>query len=139
MEHPEFDILFSWFVGLGIDHAVWDHSTFSKNRDRLLDGEVAARLLLAQPRVKRLLSNEHFSVDGTPIEACASMKSFKPRDGQGGPDNQAPPTTGGRNCEADFKRQKRSNETHVSTTDPDAMLYRRAPAWKPGSPSSATR
>jgi hypothetical protein len=142
MERLEFDLLFRWFVGLGIDDAVWDHSTFAKNRERLLEGEVAARLLLAvlaQPRVKRLLSNEHFSVDGTLIEAWASMKNFKPKDGQGGPDDQAPPTAGGRNCEADFIRQKRSNETHVSTTDRMRNSTVRAPAWKPGLPSSATR
>jgi transposase len=82
MERLEFDLLFRWFVGLGIDDAVWDHSTFSKNRDRLLDGEIAARFLtavLTQPRIERLLSSEHFSVDGTLIEAWASMKSFKPK------------------------------------------------------------
>jgi transposase len=84
MERLDFDLLFRWFVELGIDDTVWDHSTFSKNRDRLLEGDVAARFLgalLAQPRVKRLLSSEHFSVDGTLIEAWASMKSFKPKDG----------------------------------------------------------
>ena len=83
MERLEFDMLFRWFVGLGMDDPVWDHSTFSKNRDRLLDGEIAARFLsavLAQPRVKRLLSSEHFSVDGTLIEAWASMKSLKPKE-----------------------------------------------------------
>ena len=84
MERLKFDLLFRWFVGVGVDDAVWDHSTFSKNRDRLLEGDVAAKLLsavLAQPRVKRLLSTEHFSVDGTLIEAWASMKSFRPKDG----------------------------------------------------------
>src|ERR1700719_398502 len=111
MERLEFDLLFRWFVGIGVDDAVWDHSTFSKNRDRLLEGEVAAKLLsavLSQPRVKRLLSTDHFSGDGTLIEAWASMKSFKPRDGAGEP----PTPGGGRNCEADFHGQKRSNETH---------------------------
>jgi transposase len=81
MERLEFDLLFRWFVGLGIDDAVWDHSTFSKNRDRLLAGDVAAQFLsavLAGRRVKRLLSSEHFSVDGTLIQAWASMKSFRP-------------------------------------------------------------
>ncbi|MET4702380.1 transposase [Constrictibacter sp. MBR-5] len=76
------DLLFRWFVGLGVDDTVWDHSTFSKNRDRLLEGDIAARFLaavLAQPRVRRLLSSEHLSVDGTLIEAWASLKSFKPR------------------------------------------------------------
>ena len=88
MERLEFDLLFRWFVGLGVDDAVWDHSTFSKNRDRLLEGDIAAKFLsavLAQPRVKRLLSTDHFSVDGTLIEAWASMKSFKPKDGSGEP------------------------------------------------------
>src|ERR1700761_2723217 len=108
MERLEFDLLFRWFVGLGVDDAVWDHSTFSKNRDRLLEGDVAAKLLsavLAQPRVKRLLSTEHFSVDGTLIEAWASMKSFRPRDG-----GEPPAPSGGRNSEADFHGQKRSNK-----------------------------
>ena len=83
MERLDYDLLFRWFVGLGIDDPVWDPSTFSKNRDRLLAGDIAARFLtavLALPRVKRLLSHEHFSVDGTLIEAWASMKSFKPKD-----------------------------------------------------------
>src|SRR5579859_4986518 len=83
MEQLEFDLLFRWFVGLGVDDPAWDHSTFSKNRDRLLEGEIAARFLsavLAQPRVKRLLSTDHFSVDGTLVEAWASMKSFKPKE-----------------------------------------------------------
>jgi transposase len=123
MERLEYDLLFRWFVGLGIDDPAWDHSTFSKNRDRLLDGDIAAKFLaavLAQPRVKKLLSTDHFSVDGTLIEAWASMKSFKPRDGSG-----EPPADGGRNAEADFRGEKRSNATHASTTDPDARLYRK--------------
>ncbi|HEY1888596.1 MAG TPA: IS5 family transposase [Roseiarcus sp.] len=125
MERLEFDLLFRWFVGIGVDDAVWDHSTFSKNRDRLLEGDVAAKLLsavMAQPRVKRLLSTDHFSVDGTLVEAWASMKSFRPKDGSG-----QPPAGDGRNREADFHGQKRSNETHASTTDPDARLYRKGP------------
>ena len=84
MERLEFDLLFRWFVGLGVDDPVWDHSTFSKNRDRLLEGEIAAKFLaavLAQPKVKRLLSSDHFSVDGTLIEAWASIKSFRRKDG----------------------------------------------------------
>jgi len=123
MERLEYDLLFRWFVGLGIDDAVWDHSTFSKNRDRLLEGDIAAKFLaavLAQPRVKKLLSSDHFSVDGTLIEAWASTKSFKPRDG-----SDEPPGGAGRNVEADFHGKKRSNETHASTTDPDARLYRK--------------
>jgi transposase len=133
MERLEFDLLFRWFVGLGIDDPAWDHSSFTKTRDRLLDGEIAAKFLaavLAQPKVKRLLSTDHFSVDGTLIEAWASMKSFKPKDPD--PDaggNDAPPS-GGRNAEVDFKGQKRSNETHQSTTDPEARLYRKGPGME---------
>ena len=98
MERLEFDLLFRWFVGLCVDDPAWDHSTFSKNRDRLLEGDIAARFLaavLSQPRVKRLLSSEHFSVDGTLIEAWASAKSFRPKgakddDGPGGGRNPQP-------------------------------------------------
>jgi transposase len=125
MERLEFDLLFRWFVGLGIDDPAWDHSVFSKNRDRLLEGDIAAKFLaavLAQPRVTKLLSTEHFSVDGTLIEAWASMKSFRPRDG-----SDEPPADGGRNNEANFHGHKRSNETHASTTDPDAKLYKKGP------------
>ena len=125
IERPEFDLLFRWFVGIGVDDAAWDHSTFSRNRDRLLEGDVAAKFLsavLAQPRVKRLPSTDHFSVDGTLIEAWASIKSFRPKDGSG-----EPSAGGGRNREADFHGQKRSNETHTSTTDPEARLYRKGP------------
>ena len=124
MERLDTDLLFRWFVGLGVDDAVWDATVFSKNRDRLLDGAIAAKFLaavLAQPRVKTLMSSDHFSVDGTLIEAWASMKSFKPKDGSG---NEPPPGSG-RNGEVDFKGEKRSNETHASTTDPDARLYRK--------------
>jgi transposase len=124
MERLEYDLLFRWFVGIGVDDAVWDHSVFSKNRDRLLEGDIAAKFLsavLAQPRVRQLLSTEHFSVDGTLIEAWASMKSVKPRDGSDGP----PTAGGGRNLEADFHGQKRSNATHGSSNDPDARLYKK--------------
>jgi transposase len=123
MERLEYDLLFRWFVGIGVDDAAWDHSTFSKNRERLLEGDIAAKFLaavLAQPQVKRLLSTDHFSVDGTLIEAWASMKSVKPKHG-----SQEPPAGGGRNAEADFHGKTRSNETHASTTDPDARLYRK--------------
>jgi len=123
MERLEYDLLFRWFVDIGIDDPAWDHSVFSKNRDRLLDGDIAAKFLgaiLSQPKVKRLLSTDHFSVDGTLIEAWASMKSFKPKDG-----SDEPPSESGRNAEADFHGEKRSNETHASTTDPDAKLYRK--------------
>jgi transposase len=125
MERLDYDLLFRWFVGIGIDDPVWDHSTFSKNRERLLAGDIAAKFLaavLSQPQVKRLLSSDHFSVDGTLVEAWASMKSFKARDG-----SDDPPGGRGRNSEANFHGEKRSNETHVSTTDPDARLYRKGP------------
>ena len=124
LERLEYDLLFRWFVGIGVDDAAWNHSVFSKNRDRLLEGDIAAKFLaavLAQPEVKKLLSTDHFSVDGTLIEAWASMKSVKPKDGSGEPPAQG----GGRNTEANFHGQKRSNDTHVSTTDPDARLYRK--------------
>jgi transposase len=124
MERLEYNLLFRWFVGIGVDDAAWDHSVFSKNRDRLLEGDIAAKFLvavLAQPKVKKLLSSDHFSVDGTLIEAWASMKSVKPKDGSGEPPTQG----GGRNAEVDFHGQKRSNDTHASTTDPDARLYRK--------------
>ena len=122
VERIEFDLLFRWFVGLGVDDPVWDATTFTKNRDRLLAGDVAIKFLaavLARPKVKKLLSTEHFSVDGTLLEAWASMKSFRPKDGSGSPPDA------GRNGEQDFHGQKRSNETHASTTDPDARLYRK--------------
>src|SRR5262250_2896624 len=114
MERLEFDLLFRWFVGLGVDDPVWDHSSFSKNRDRLSAGAIAAKFLaavLSRPRVRRLLSSEHFSVDGTLIEARASMKSFKPKD----PPASRGPRDGGRNPPADFRGEKRSNKTHRST------------------------
>jgi transposase len=129
MERLEFDLLFRWFVGVGVDDPVWDHSSFSKNRERLLAGDIAAKFLtavLSQPRVRRLLSSEHFSVDGTLIEAWASMKSFKPK----GPPESGDPSGGGRNAPADFKGERRSNETHRSTTDPDARLYRKGPGME---------
>ena len=123
MERMEFDLLFRWFVGLGVDDAVWDHSSFSKNRDRLLEGEIAAKFLaavLAQPQVKRLLSSDHFSVDGTLIAAWASIKSFRRKDGDDH-DSDGP----GRNAERSFHKETRTNETHESTTDPEARLYKK--------------
>jgi transposase len=123
MERLEYDLLFRWFVGIGVDDPAWNHSVFSKNRDRLLEGDIAAKFLaavLARPRVNKLLSSDHFSVDGTLIEAWASMKSVKPKEG---PDE--PSAGGGRNAEADFHGQKRTNDTHASTTDPDARLYKK--------------
>jgi transposase len=122
MERLEHDLLFRWFVGLGIDDAAWDQTTFGKNRDRLLAGDIAHKFLaavLAHPKVKRLLSTDHFSVDGTMIQAWASMKSVRAKDGSGEP--PAP----GRNGEADFHGHRRTNDTHQSTTDPDARLFRK--------------
>jgi len=121
VERIEFDLLFRWFVGLSIDETVFDASTFSKNRDRLLTQEIAQKFLgslIALPEVMRLLSAEHFSVDGTLFKAWASMKSFQP-DGSGSPPS-------GRNGETDFRKTKRSNATHASTTDKDARLFRKA-------------
>ena len=129
MERLDFDLMFRWFVGLGIDDEVWDHSVFSKNRDRLLEAEIAAKFLaavLTQPEVRQLLSNDHFSVDGTLVQAWASLKSFKPKSG-----GQEPPSAGGGgNEEVDFRGEKLSNQTHASATDPDAMLYRKGPGME---------
>jgi transposase len=123
MEQIDYNLLFRWFVGLPMDAEVWHPTVFTKNRDRLLEGDVAREFLvalMALPQVKRLLSSEHFTVDGTLIDAWASMKSFRPKDGSG-----APPAPG-RNGERNFRKEKRSNQTHASTTDPDARLYRKA-------------
>jgi transposase len=123
MQQITYNMLFRWFVGLAMDAPVWDVTVFTKNRDRLLEGDIARGFLaaiLADGQVKPLLSSEHFSVDGTLIEAWASMKSFRPRDGSGEP--PAP----GRNGERNFHGEKRSNETHASTTDPDARLFRKS-------------
>jgi transposase len=122
MQQINYNLLFRWFVGLSIDDAVWDATVFTKNRDRLLEADVAREFLaalLALPKVKRLLSSEHFSVDGTLIKAWASMKSFRPKDGSGEPPGE------GRNGERNFRQEKRSNQTHHSTTDPEAKLYRK--------------
>ncbi|RME22033.1 MAG: IS5 family transposase [Deltaproteobacteria bacterium] len=125
VEQLDYNLLFRWFVGLSVDEPVWDHSTFSKNRDRLLASEVAVAFfhqVLERARRAGLTSDEHFSVDGTLIEAWASMKSFRRKDeGDGGDD----PGEGGRNPSRDFRGEKRSNETHESKTDPDARLYRK--------------
>ena len=124
MEQLDYNLLFRWFVGLRIDEPVWDATVFCKNRERLLNGDIAHKFMtsvLNLPQVKTLLSSEHFSVDGTLIEAWASMKSFVPKD-----DSAAPPSsTGGRNAERNFRGEKRVNETHASTTDPDARLFRK--------------
>lgn len=126
MEQMRYNMLFRWFVGVAMDDAVWDHSTFSKNRDRLLDHEVVEAFfteVMTLADKQGLLSKEHFSVDGTLIQAWASHKSFVPKDGS---DDGKPPHGGGRNAQADWKGKPRSNETHASTTDPDARLYKKS-------------
>jgi transposase len=152
MEQMQYNLLFRWFVGLGIDDPVWVPTVFTKNRDRLLNTDIARQFLaaiLAHKDVAPLLSDEHFSVGGTLVEAWASMKSFKPKDRTDGSEPPAAPSGGageapaeaqaceaaapvatpagdkGRNAEADFHGQKRSNETHASVTGPDARLYRK--------------
>ncbi|MGH9610947.1 MAG: IS5 family transposase [Bryobacteraceae bacterium] len=124
MEQLDYNLLFRWFVGLSADDPVWDATVFCKNRDRLLDGDIAAKFMasvLDLPEVRGLLSAEHFSVDGTLIEAWASMKSFVPKNGGKPPAGKG----GGRNAERDFHGEKRKNDTHCSTTDPDARLFRK--------------
>jgi Transposase domain (DUF772) len=124
MEQLDYNLLFRWFVGLSLDAVLWDVTVFTKNRERLIAGNIAGRFMAAvlnQERVKTLLSDDHFSVDGTLIEAWASLKSFRPKDGSG--ELPAP----GRNGERDFHGEKRGNETHTSATDPDARLYRKGP------------
>jgi transposase len=129
MEQLNFNLLFRWFVGLGLDDGVWNATVFCKNRDRLLEAAVSAKLLrgvIEHRKVRRLLSREHFSVDGTLIEAWASMKSFRPKgDGDDNGPNHHHDRGPGRNGERNFHGEKRSNETHESTTDPDARLYRK--------------
>ena len=118
MEQLDYNLLYRWFVGLSPDDPVWDPTTFTKNRDRLQNGDVFTKFmtrLLNHPQVKPLLSDEHFSVDGTLIEAWASQKSFRPKDGSGDDDDGA-----------NFHGQKRKNDTHASTSDPDSRLYRKA-------------
>ncbi len=121
IEHLNFNILYRWFVGLGLDDRVWDATTFTKNRDRLLHGEVDKVFfdqVLAEAAGRNLLSSEHFTVDGTLVEAWAGLKSFKRKDGS---DQQQPPDDPG-NPTVNFHGEKRSNDTHQSTTDPDARL-----------------
>lgn len=129
MEQLEYNLLFRWFVGLSMDDAVWDATVFCKNRDRLLKGDIACKFMtgvLNLPEVRKLLSSEHFSVDGTLIEAWASMKSFGPKNPSSDEDRgDGTPPAGGRNAARDFHGEKRSNETHASTTDPDARLFRK--------------
>lgn len=122
MEQLDYNLLFRWFVGLGMDDAVWGPTTFTKNRDRLLDGDIAAAFFEAvvqQAEWAQLLSHEHFTVDGTLLEAWASHKSFRPRD-------EDPPPPEGGNPTVNFHGQRRTNDTHQSTTDPDARLYKKA-------------
>ena len=122
MEQLHYNLLYRWFVGLGVDDPVWVPTVFTKNRDRLLEAEVARKFLaelLAHKEVRALLSDEHFSVDGTQVAAWASLKSFEAKDG-----SDEPPSAG-RNGERDFHGERRSNETHASTTDPEAKLYKK--------------
>src|SRR5260370_4076409 len=117
MEQLDFNLLFRWFVGLGIDEMVWDATVFCKNRDRLLEADVARKLLVGvvtHPKVRRLLSQDHFSVDGSLIEAWASVKSFRPKENNGNYSGGA-----GRNVERNFRGEAWSNETRTSTTHPD--------------------
>jgi len=122
MEEIDYSVLFRWFVGMNMDEPVWDVTVFTKNRDRLLDGDVAREFLcevVKQAQEKKLTSDEHFTVDGTLVEAWASLKSFQQKDGKNPPpDDPGNPTV-------DFHGEKRSNQTHESTTDPDAMLARK--------------
>jgi transposase len=122
MEEIDYSVLFRWFVGMNLDEPVWDVTVFTKNRDRLLDGDVAREFLcevVKQAQEKKLTSDEHFTVDGTLVEAWASLKSFQRKDGKNTPpDDPGNPTV-------DFHGEKRSNQTHESTTDPDALLARK--------------
>ena len=135
MERLNYDLLFRWFVGLGIDDEVWDHSVFSKNRDRLLEAEISGKFLaaiLTQPEIQRLLSDDHFSVDGTLVQAWASLKSFKPRSGG----EQPPPADGGRNEDIDFRggEAEQSNPRHDYRSRRHTSIARDR-AWKPSSAS----
>lgn len=117
MERIDYDLLFRWFVGLRMDDPVWNHSVFSKNRDRLMSFGIDDLLFEAIKRqgyAKQLLSRDHFSIDGTLLEACASLKSYRPKDGSDDDDGE------------NFHGQKRSNETHQSTTDPDSRMFRKS-------------
>ena len=125
MEQLDYNLLFRWFVGLNMDEPVWDPTTFTKNRQRLLDGDIAQAFferVLAQARARELLSADHFTVDATLIEAWAGLKSFRPKEED--PTDQPPPDDPG-NPTVDFHGERRSNATHQSTTDSDARLYRK--------------
>jgi transposase len=124
MEQLDYNLLFRWFVGLNMDDPVWDATVFTKNRQRLLEGDIAGAFLervVGQARQRGLLSGEHFTVDGTLIEAWASLKSFKRRDAS------PPPPDDPGNPTVNFHGERRSNETHVSTTDPEARLAKKGP------------
>jgi transposase len=123
MEQLDYNLLFRWFVGLNLDDAVWDATVFTKNRDRMLSSDVARlffQAVVEQARLMGLLSDEHFSVDGTLIEAWASQKSFQKKDG-----GDCGNSTDGGNCSVDFHGEQRTNDTHESKTDPDARRYRK--------------
>jgi len=123
MEQLDYNLLFRWFVGLNMDDAVWDPTVFTKNRERLLEGEIAQAFfeqVIAEAREHGLLSDEHFTVDGTLIEAWAGVKSFKKKGG-----SSVPPPDDPGNPTVNFHGEARSNETHTSTTDPDSRLYRK--------------
>lgn len=123
MEHVGYNILFKWFLGLAIDDKVWDHSTFSQNQDRLIDTDIARKFIeriQAQAEKADLISKEHFSVDGTLIEAWASIKSFRPRT------EKTPPPKDTRNDDVDFRGTKLKNDTHESKTDPDCRIYKKS-------------
>jgi transposase len=122
-EQLDYNLLFRWFVGLSMDETIWDHSVYSKNRERILHSDLAViflRSICSQAEAAGLVSNDHFTVDGTLIETWASLKSFRPKD------EEPPASTGGnRNPEVDFHREKRRNDTHASTTDPESRLFRK--------------
>ena len=123
VEELDYSVLYRWFVGLSMDDTIWDATTFTKNRDRLLQGDIADAFfaeVLAAIRGEGLLSDEHFTVDGTLLEAWASHKSFKPKDGP------TPPPDDPKNPTVNFHGQQRRNDTHQSTTDPEARLYKKA-------------
>ena len=127
MEQLNYNLLFRWFVGLNLDEEVWDVTVFTKNRERLLKAEVARRffhLVVEEARLLNLMSDEHFTVDGTLLEACASLKSFKKVEGSGEPGGKEGRDDAG-NPTVDFRGEQRSNETHQSTTDPEARLARK--------------
>jgi transposase len=130
-EHLQYHLLFRWFVGLPFSEKAWHPTSFTKNRDRLLTAEVAGvffEKIRSQAEARKLLSREHFSVDGTLVEAAASLKSFRPKDkGKGPSGGDSRNGNGGRNPEVDFRGERRTNATHASTTDPEALLAKRSP------------